>query len=372
MTPRKYTVVELYAGIARTWEPFRTWRRCQLGLLVDINSYANETYKLNYPSAPYLTGDLRKLSAEDLRELAGGRVDILLGCPPCQGFSDTGKRNPRDPRNGHIATFGKFVSELRPLAVVMENVPLLATSPRFVEFTQLLDRHKYHWTAAVVNAALFGSCQTRQRLVLVALHESVGADPFLPKPTHGGDRRYFSFRHGQLMRLSEDPVGLLGATPAAGRAAKSVAVITDLAGKHAAPYLSEVLDGLPAIGSRAARELSHISWFHGPKMVRRMESVAEGDRWSGGSDHFSQSYGRLHRRGLARTITSYFSNPGSGRFWHPTQPRTLTLREAARIQGIDDSFQFGAFPSKAAELVGNALDLAIAGTAYTAVRRALD
>jgi len=371
MSHRKYNVVELYAGIARTWEPFRSWRKCRLGLLVDIDPYARQTYNLNHPSAPYLTEDLRKVGAKRLKELAGGSVDILLGCPPCQGFSDTGKRNPRDPRNGHITTFAQFVSQLKPLAVVLENVPLLVTSRRFSEFTELLDRHNYFWTAAIVNAALYGSCQTRQRLVLVAIHHSVGVEPALPKPTHAGPRLYFSFRHGKMMKLSEDPVGLLGATPAAGRAANSVEVISSLNGMSPTAYVWEVLDGLPPIGSRAARELSHVPWSHQPQMVRRMQNVPEGSRWRGGSDHFSQSYGRLHRRGLARTITSYFSNPGSGRFWHPIQSRALTLREAARIQGIDDSFKFAAFPSKAAELVGNALDLAIADAAYRAVRRAL-
>jgi DNA (cytosine-5)-methyltransferase 1 len=372
MTARKYTVVELYAGIARTWEPFRKWKRCQLGLLIDSNSYAAATYKLNHPSASYLTEDLRKLSARRLKDLAGGRVDILLGCPPCQGFSDTGKRNPRDSRNGHIAIFGQFVAKLKPLAVVMENVPLLATSSRFQEFTTLLEHHAYRWTSGIINAALYGSCQTRQRLVLVATHESVGTVPCLPKSTHGSGRRYFSYRHGRLMKLSEDPIGLLGATPAAGRAAKSVPVLSELDGRQTAPYLREVLDGLPAVGTSAAEVLSHCSWSHGPKMVKRMDQVPEGGRWRGGREHFSQSYGRLHRRGFARTITSYFSNPGSGRYWHPTDPRTLTLREAARIQGIDDSFRFDIFPSKAAELVGNALDLAIAEVAYRAVREALD
>ena len=138
------------------------------------------------------------------------------------------------------------------------------------------------------------------------------------------------------------------------------------------PYLSEVLDGLPSIGSSGAQKLSHLPSSHGADVVTRMQKVAEGGRWSGGSDHFSQSYGRLHTRGLARTITSYFPNPGSGRFWHRTEPRTLTLREAARIQGIDDSFHFGKFPSRAAELVGNALDFAIARVSCTTVRRALD
>jgi DNA (cytosine-5)-methyltransferase 1 len=174
------------------------------------------------------------------------------------------------------------------------------------------------------------------------------------------------------MKLSEDSIGLLGATPAAGRAAKSVPVLSELSGTQTAPYLREVLDGLPPVGSLAAGLLSHASWSHAPKMIKRMDSVPEGGRWSGGDEHFSQSYGRLHRRGFARTITSYFANPGSGRYWHPTEPRTLTLREAARIQGIEDSFRFDIFPSKAAELVGNALDLAIAQVAYRAIRQSLE
>ena len=120
---------------------------------MDSNPYAADTYKQNYPSAPYLTADLRKLSARKLKDEAGGRVDILLGCPPCQGFSDTGKRDPRDPRNGHVRVFGEYVAQLKPLAVVMENVPLLAASERFKEFTGLLERERYRWTAGIVNAA---------------------------------------------------------------------------------------------------------------------------------------------------------------------------------------------------------------------------
>lgn len=174
------------------------------------------------------------------------------------------------------------------------------------------------------------------------------------------------------MTLSEDRVGLLGATPAAGRAGKSVDVFSDPIGNEPVPYLSEVLSGLPSLGSRAAKELSHIPWCHGARMVKRMRHVGEGKRWRGGRDHFSQSYGRLHRKGLARTITSFFSNPGSGRFWHPTEPRTLTLREAARVQGIEDSFRFENPPSKASVLVGNALDLAIAEVAYLSVRNAMN
>jgi DNA (cytosine-5)-methyltransferase 1 len=153
--------------------------------------------------------------------------------------------------------------------------------------------------------------------------------------------------------------------------ADRVPVLSALSGNQAIPYLCEVLEDLPSLGSREAGRLSHVPGSHGSKMLDRMSRVPEGGRWIGGADHFSQSYGRLHRRGLARTITAYFSNPGSGRFWHPVQERTLSLREAARLQGIEDEFLFNGHRLRAARLVGNALDMAIARAGYSAVRQLL-
>ena len=98
-----------------------------------------------------------------------------------------------------------------------------------------------------------------------------------------------------------------------------------------------------------------------------MRAVPEGQRWEGGADHYSQSYGRLHRQGLARTITCSFPNAGSGRFWHPTENRSLTLREAARIQGIEDGFRFPTQQLHSITIVGNALDSALARAAAKTV-----
>jgi site-specific DNA-cytosine methylase len=118
--------------------------------------------------------------------------------------------------------------------------------------------------------------------------------------------------------------------------------------------------------------LTHTAWPSSPIMRRRMANVPEGSRWSGGQDHFSHSYGRLHRRGLARTITTYFANAGSGRFWHPTENRALTVREAARIQGIEDDFLFHGSLGGVSDLVGNALDSAIADVACRTVQECLE
>jgi site-specific DNA-cytosine methylase len=103
-----------------------------------------------------------------------------------------------------------------------------------------------------------------------------------------------------------------------------------------------------------------------------MGRVPEGGRWRGGENYYSQCYGRLHRRGLARTITTYFPNPGSGRFWHPTENRALTLREAARIQGFEDEVIFLPPYSRSVDLVGNALDSSIASITYKIIRGCLE
>lgn len=87
---KKFKIVELYAGTGRSVQPFLGWKKVGDPLLVDVNTYAAEVYRQNLPNAIYATADLRKTTSKDLANLAGGRIDILLGCPPCQGYSDTG------------------------------------------------------------------------------------------------------------------------------------------------------------------------------------------------------------------------------------------------------------------------------------------
>lgn len=365
-------VVELYAGTARSFEPFRNWKRCSLSLLADIDPLAERTYRKNFPNAPYKLGDLARITPNEVRTLAGGRVDILLGCPPCQGFSDTGKKDPDDPRNLHLRRFGHFAEVLKPMAIAMENVPLAAETSQFWKFVRRMERKGYAWTAGIINSALRGSSQCRQRLVYIAIRGDIKAEPQIPPPSHGGSREYFSYRFGRMELIDSDPVGMLGQTPATQRVRKNLPFQENGIGPRNIPYIEETLDGLPSVGSSAAEQLCHRSWAHTQKQLRRMRRVAEGGRWYGGKDHYSQSYGRLHRLGLARTITTFFPNPGSGRFWHPTENRSLTLREAARIQGFPDSFLFLPPFSLAAVLVGNALDKSIATVTYEVIRNCFE
>lgn len=371
----KIRLVELYAGTARSVQPFKKWGRAQVALLADSNEHAQKTYLRNFPKAPYKKLDLARATPKQIIKLAGGRIDVLLGCPPCQGFSEGGKRDPEDPRNGHLKVFADVALASRPRAVAMENVPLAAASPEFKDMTERLSAAGYKWSAAIVNSAQFGSCQSRQRLLFVAFDEEIGLAPEFPEPTHGGSRRLFSYSMQNFQQMTDDNLhDMLGITPASQRVAGLLPEnILFKKGPSNCITVEDAIDDLPPEDSPQGIKLQHITWKHGTAIKRRMQNVREGARWSGAADHYSHTYGRLHRRGLARTITGSFPYAGSGRYWHPEKNRSLTLREAARIQGFPDTFKFlGPVSSKHnAQLVGNALDAQLAQVTYEIIRPAL-
>jgi DNA (cytosine-5)-methyltransferase 1 len=111
---------------------------------------------------------------------------------------------------------------------------------------------------------------------------------------------------------------------------------------------------------------NHIARKHAGKPLQIVKTMPEGgdlgdiDRSLWPKMHYSQAYGRLHRLGLARTLTTFFQNAGSGRFYHYEEERTLTVREAARLQGFDDQFEFIGPLDVQMQLVGNAVPLPLA------------
>jgi DNA (cytosine-5)-methyltransferase 1 len=254
----------------------------------------------------------------------------------------------------------------------MENVPLAAASVQFKRFTNRLEHAGYSWTAGIINSALRGSPQCRLRLIFVAIRADVGVEPAFPAPNHGAAGKYFSYRFSQMRTIDSDRDCMLGIPASVYKFKERLPYWEAELGPQKIPRVGETLQGLPAIGTAKAFAASHVQWAHKPGQLRRMARVPEGGRWKGGLDHYSQSYGRLHHLGLARTITTAFPNAGSGRFWHPTENRSLTLREAARIQGFPDSFAFLTPISQAAILVGNALDSCLADVTYEIIRSCIE
>ena len=166
---------------------------------VEIEGHAFATYKTNHPEVRAIKQDVRTVEGRHLRELAGGKVDLLAGCPPCQGFSTlTNTSTKRDRRNGLVLEMARLIEEIQPKTIMMENVPGLGGRGKWL-FSRLLNtltRLNYSYTWDVLQVADYGIPQNRRRLVLIA---GKGFEPELPEPTHnrtgaGGLRKWKTLR----------------------------------------------------------------------------------------------------------------------------------------------------------------------------------
>jgi DNA (cytosine-5)-methyltransferase 1 len=320
---RKLTAIDLFAGCGGLSEGLRKAGFQVLGA-VENEKRAAATYKLNHPKTHVWIDDIRAVKTGSVRRKLGlrkGELDLLAGCPPCQGFSAmrtlNGKRSVRDKRNNLVSEFVRFVEALRPRAVMMENVPGLSSNRRFRQFCKQLGEIGYQGEHHILNASRFGVPQRRRRLIYLA---GLNMRPSFAKPRTDS-------------RSVRDAISSL---PAAGRSGDPV---HDIPERHS-ERIQNLIKSIPKNGG-GRTELSD-SW---QLECHRL------------CDGFKDVYGRMEWDKLAPTITSGFFNPSKGRFLHPTKNRAITVREAALLQGFPKSYKFEAEHGKVALalMIGNAL-----------------
>lgn len=184
-------VVDLFAGAGGLTHGFSN---ADYDVLfgVEWDAYAARTYAANYKH-PMLNEDITKLDATALREQYG-QADIVIGGPPCQGFSMAGKRNSNDPRNSLFMEYLRFVRAFEPKYFVMENVPGILTM-KTAEGTLVVDilrseveKTGYHLKWKILLACDYGVPQKRRRVIFLGWKDGV-AEPFHPEPTHTKDTR---------------------------------------------------------------------------------------------------------------------------------------------------------------------------------------
>lgn len=302
-------------------------------LSLDIEPVATETYTLNHKQTTQhiLCEDITTLSTARVMELTGlqkGELDLLAGCPPCQGFSSMRTKNGKievcDPRNDLVFEFMRFVRELLPKAIMMENVPGLAKDYRIEKVLEELKELGYNVdnnTVQVVNTADYGVPQRRRRMILT----TVLNDTFtLQKPT----------LKKQTVR---DTIGGENKLPEPG---KSGDQIHDWATKRTQKML-DYFEVLPKDGGSRADT---------PKKYWRPCHL----RYPQG---FKDVYGRMKWDDVSPTITGGCDNPSKGRFVHPQENRAITLREAAILQTFPRDYKFSTSKGKTgvALMIGNAL-----------------
>lgn len=323
LTRRKPTAVDLFAGCGGLTEGLRQAGFRVLGA-VEIDVLAAKSYRMNHRRVQLWADDIRAVPVSEMLsvlQLAKGELDLLAGCPPCQGFSSlrtlNGKRTVRDRRNSLTNEFLRFVRGLSPRAIMLENVPGLAGRRRFREFAAVLKDMGYVVNWAVLDAARYGVPQRRRRLILLAaLEAKVEFAAAAPKEA--------TVRHALRMLATagqtDDPLHrIMG--PRSER-------ITDL------------IKLIPKDGGSRS-DLPERLWLECHKKCAG----------------FSDVYGRMRWNAVAPTITGGCLNPSKGRFLHPVQDRAITAREAALLQSFPMGYRFAIDRGMyaVADMIGNAM-----------------
>ena len=258
-----------------------------------------ETYRLNFPEADIACRDVRDIQWD------GVSADVVVGGPPCQGFSSLGHRRADDPRNDLTLEMLRCAEAVRPVALVIENVPRFLDSPQCEKINGRLRALGYAVRVGLVNSVDFGVPQRRTRALFVAAKRGLPL-PW-PKTTHGGEGQP---RH----RTVADAFSRLPIEPD-GRNRHDGKQISDT-------YLQSASGSIGEGGSR--RQLP-------PDLVLPC--------WREASGHHDV-LGRLKWHKPATTVRTEFFRPEKGRFLHPVADRPITAREAARLQSFPDSFVF--------------------------------
>lgn len=319
----KPTAIDLFCGCGGLSEGLRKAGFRIIGA-IDADKTAAKTYKLNHREVQTWANDVRDLSARVITrklKIRKGELDLLAGCPPCQGFSTmrtlNGNRPNRDRRNDLLFEFLRFAEDLLPKAVMMENVPGLATNHRFKRFCSRLEDLGYIGEYRVLNAAQFGVPQRRYRLIYLAGR---------------GERVPF----GNPSKLSKTVRSAIYSLRPSGNSGDALHDMPE----RRTPEIKKIIRAVPKNGG-GRTDLPDKQQLDCHKSC----------------DGFKDVYGRMAWDRVAPTITTGCFNPSKGRFLHPTRNRAITIREAALLQGFPKRYQFDAKDGKVALalLIGNAL-----------------
>ncbi len=354
-------------GFSRGFEK-ATAARFETLLGVDLLPVAVRTFGLNHPGALALAGDIRRLRCDEIQErlkLKRGELDLIIGGPPCQGFSSIRPFRSSaedDPRNSLFEQFANFVNYFRPRALVIENVVGLATHDGGLALARIQECFAglgYDCDWRILNAAHYGVPQRRERLIFLGVEK--GGRVIFPQPSHESNGSTIGHRDRSRMLLPQEDLfsPRLDLSPAV----TVLDAIDDLpaikSGESADQYERPARTEYQRARRNGCRKLAlHYSTAHTPRMLEIIRH--SGKNISAIPRHlissgFSSCYSRLDGDMPSVTITVNFVHPASNRCIHPTCDRALTPREGARIQSFDDDFQFAGNRSQVVKQIGNAV-----------------
>lgn len=362
----QYRLIDLFCGCGGMTQGFAKTGRFEPVWANDFNQPAIDSYRANFdPDGKHsVCGDI--IPYLDAEEPPVPRAEVVIGGPPCQGFSLLNRQREGDPRRTLWFQFLRVAELAHARLIVMENVPQLLSSAEYAEIERILRELGFkHIVSKVLVAADYGVPETRRRAIIMAAREGPVS---LPRPTHGDPRR-LRFESNLPMLFPELGVQLhpwrdvrsaIGdLPPPVGTEIRNEPPPLDLHfGRNPTPKSLERYRAIPPGGNRFdlqknRPDITPQCWFR---------------KKSGGTDLF----GRLWWDRPSVTIRTEFFKPEKGRYLHPEQDRPITHREAARIQSFPDSFVFKGSKTEVARQIGNAVPPLMAQAIALEVARTLD
>jgi DNA (cytosine-5)-methyltransferase 1 len=319
---------------------------------IEADAWACETFQTNHPESKVVKSDITKLTDKEISKLFGNQnIDVVLGGPPCQGFSIANKKNgdPKDPRNSLFEEFIRVGRILNPRVMIMENVPNLIkakthTGELVIDIiTKELEVLGYEVKHTILEATNYGVPQIRKRLVVIA--SKVKLKNFFPAPTHS--------TRGSIDLTTKG----LPECPTLWDAISDLPQIEAREGNEVSDYTSPALNSFQKLMRKGSKVLfNHKAMNHSKRLVERFASMSWGDSTTDVPDHlrplkrnssefsekaFDQNNRRMFPDKPCHTIpASFYAN-----FVHPYKDRNFTAREGARIQTFPDWFIFKGKPT---------------------------
>jgi DNA (cytosine-5)-methyltransferase 1 len=323
-----FTVIDLFAGCGGLTQGFVNTGQFEPILAVEFEKHAAETYELNFGKHIVWNDDGSPAKLEDVPVLP--KADVVVGGPPCQGFSPLNMLGVGLERRGLWREYLKALKQAEPSVFLMENVPELLKSAEYLSFKAEAEKLGYIVEGKLLNAADYGVPQTRKRAIVIG---ALGQTPRWPQPTHRSPTELQPV--GPHWRTFRDAVEGLPLQPT-GRNWHNA--------RHPRPMSLERYETIPKEGEGRF------------DLAARRPDITP-DCWLRKKTGSTDVFGRLWWDRPAFTIRTEFYKPEKGRYLHPSEHRPITVREAARCQGFPDDFVFSEHQSMTAvaKQIGNAV-----------------
>jgi DNA (cytosine-5)-methyltransferase 1 len=356
----RYNIIDLFCGTGGFAHGFVSYsHKFKIVCAIDILEHAAKTTRANHEDCLVIQDDIRNVKPSTLKkQLATKNIDVIIGGPPCQGFSSIRPFRSSakdDPRNSLFEQFALYVNYFKPQFFVLENVVGLLTyanGETLRSIRECFNRMKYKTEWKILNAANFGVPQKRERFILIGARD--GGNITFPQPTHSFSGKSIGYKDKTKMLGGEEtllpPISVIEA-------------IGDLptlkAGQKADRYDKKPENCYQAERRKRLTTLTlHEAPNHSPKILEIIRHAGSSIRCIPKhliTSGFSSCYSRIEPKEPATTLTVKFQSAASNKCIHPYQDRALTAREGARLQGFDDDYLFCGSKTDIVTQIGNAV-----------------